>query len=223
MTDGYKIYTSSIVGIEDGGTDASSAAEARKNLDALGYAVVPELLGGPNYASTEFLPLVGGTLTGDLVGVNATFSGDVTANQVFGAVWNDYAEYRELNGTAQPGRCVVENGADILMWSQDRLMPCAYIISDTFGFAIGKTETANVPVAVAGRVLAYTDEPREQFKLGDVVCSGRFGTVSKMTRKEIMMYPERIIGTVACVPNYDSWGIDDKQVQIDNRIWIKLK
>jgi len=226
MADAYKIYTSSLVGIQDGGTDGSTAAEARENLNVVGYTVVPELSGGSDFASTEFLPIAGGTMTGpltleaDLIGIDGDFSGTLSASSVKGAVWNDYAEYRILNGKNEAGRCVIETGNDDLIWSHERMLPGAMIISDTFGFSIGETEKATAPIAVAGRVLAYPNEDRSTYKAGDAVCSGPYGTVSKMSRKEIMMYPERIIGIVSCVPTYEIWN--DK-IQVNGRIWIKIK
>lgn len=139
---------------------------------------------------------------------------------LYGAAWNDYAEYRICNEDFIPGQVVCENGDDTLSISSKRLQPGANIISDTFGFAIGETYQAKCPIAVAGRVLAYTYEPREEFKAGDAVCAGPNGTVSKMTRLEIMKYPERIIGTVSAIPNYEYWG--EKNISVNNRIWIKI-
>jgi hypothetical protein len=106
----------------------------------------------------------------------------------------------------EPGRVVVENNDDTLSLSTERLMPGANIVSDTFGFSIGETENAKTPLAVSGRVLAYPNEPRGSYHAGDAVCSGPNGTVSKMTREEIITYPERIIGTVSAVPDYETWG-----------------
>lgn len=161
----------------------------------------------------------GGTGAGMTVGINCR-TGKVTANSVYGAVWNDYAEYRQAS-IKEPGRCVVEKGDDTLELSTARLLPGANIVSDTFGFAIGETKDCATPIAVSGRVLAYPYEPRDQFKAGDAVCSGPNGTVSIMTREEIKEYPERIIGTVSSVPAYEKWGSGD--VQVNGRIWIKVK
>ena len=201
----------------------------------------------------DYLPLTGGTLTGEVNGTifngtatqiqasvstdkmymlgtptGTTGSHDVVFNTsvytensvLFGAAWNDYAEYRICNDEFIPGQVVCENGDDTLSISSKRLQPGANIISDTFGFAIGETYQAKCPIAVAGRVLAYTYEPREEFKAGDAVCAGPNGTVSKMTRLEIMKYPERIIGTVSAIPNYEYWGA--KNIPVNNRIWIKI-
>ena len=155
----------------------------------------------------------------DYVKISAT--GRIDATSVYGAVWNDYAEFRESNKQIQPGRVVIENGDDTLSLSNERLQPGANIVSDTYGFAIGETSRAQTPIAVSGRVLAYPYEPRDIFSAGDAVCSGPNGTVSKMTREEIVMYPERIIGTVSAIPDYETWGTGN--VPVNGRIWIKVK
>lgn len=139
---------------------------------------------------------------------------------LYGAAWNDYAEYRICKEDFIAGQVVCENGDDTLSISTERLQPGANIVSDTFGFAIGETDDAKCPIAVSGRVLAYTYEPREMFKAGDAVCAGPNGTISKMTREEIREYPERIIGTVSAIPNYEYWGTGN--VKVNNRIWIKI-
>lgn len=147
--------------------------------------------------------------------------GAFRAGQVYGAVWNDYAEYRQTKKYVQPGYCVIETGKGDLIKSSKRLQPGANIVSDTFGFAIGETEQTKTPLAVSGRVLAYPYEDRDSYQAGDPVCSGPNGTISKMTREEVREYPDRIIGTVSEIPNYEVWGTGN--VKVDNRIWIKVK
>ena len=45
-----------------------------------------------------------------------------------------------------------------------------------------------------------------------------------MTREEIQKYPDRIVGTVSCVPEYEEWGDRDRgPVRVNGRIWIKVK
>lgn len=147
--------------------------------------------------------------------------GTFRAGQVYGAVWNDYAEYRRTKNNVQPGYCVIETGKGDLIKSSERLQPGANIVSDTFGFAIGETEQTKTPLAVSGRVLAYPYEDRDSYQAGDPVCSGPNGTISKMTREEVKEYPDRIIGTVSEIPNYEVWGTGN--VKVNNRIWIKVK
>ena len=142
---------------------------------------------------------------------------------LMGAAWNDYAEYRICNEEFKPGQVTLENGDDTLSITSQRLQRGCSIVSDTFGFAIGETDEAKCPVAVSGRVLAYGYESREEFKkhIGWPVCSGPNGTVSIMTEEEEEKYPSRIIGTISAVPDYETWGTGN--VEVNNRIWIKIK
>ncbi len=142
------------------------------------------------------------------------------AGKVYGAVWNDFAEYRKSN-EQEPGRVICENGDGSLSRSQKRLQAGANIISDTFGFAIGETDECKTPIAVAGRVLAFPYEDWWTFESGEPVCAGPNGTVSKMTRREVRKYPERIIGTVSELPTYEYWGVN--KIPVNGRIWIKVK
>lgn len=144
-----------------------------------------------------------------------------TSYALYGAVWNDYAEFRE-GDTIDAGRCVVEVGNDTLITSTKRMMPGANITSDTFGFAIGETEQAKTPIAVSGRVLAYPYESREEFKknIGRPVCSGPNGTVSIMTDEEYRDKGYCAIGTISAVPDYEEWGTG--KVKVNGRVWIKV-
>lgn len=155
-----------------------------------------------------------------------TIKGWVEGDSVTGAVWNDYAEYREAD-TIKPGYVLIEVGDDTLIKSTERLQAFAGVSSDTWGFSQGETEKAKTPIAVAGRVLVYPAEDRENYQPGDCVCSGPNGKVSKMTRQEIIEWPDRIVGKVSCVPDYEEWGggenADRKPVKVNGRIWIQVK
>lgn len=187
-----------------------------------------------NYAEkTECLLLSGGTMTGpismgqqnitncnSIAATTITASGKITGNQVFGAVWNDYAEYRVAD-MIEPGTVVCENGDDTMSISKERMQPGAAIISDTFGFAIGETAEAKAPIAVSGRVLAKPYEPIEEFKrsIGKPVCAGPNGTVSIMADEEYATKGYCAIGTVSAIPKYTTWG---DGIKVNNRVWIKV-
>lgn len=136
---------------------------------------------------------------------------------LFGAAWNDYAEARQTNGVSA-GRVVVENGDDTLSISTERLMLGGNIVSDTYGMLIGETDKAKTPIALCGRVLAYPFEDKEEYYPGAPVCTGPDGTVSLMSKDEVLHYPECIIGYVSAIPNYEEWN--GKKVK--GRIWIKV-
>ena len=141
---------------------------------------------------------------------------------VYGAVWNDYAEYRQAD-IISPGRVIIEKGDDTLTLSTARLQPGAEIVSDTFGFAIGETDECKTPIAVSGRVLAYPYEDREEFKknIGRPVCSGPDGTVSIMSDEEYKEKGYLAIGTISAVPDYEEWGTG--KVKVDGRVWIRIR
>ena len=147
-------------------------------------------------------------------------NGVLVATKVRGAVFNDYAEYRE-SLVKEPGRCVIETGYGDLELSAKRLQLGGNIISDTFGFSIGETNKAQTPIAVCGRVLAYPNENRELYKPGAAVCSGPDGTISLMTREEIKEWPDAIVGYVSEIPYYDTWGTNN--IKVNGIIWIKIK
>lgn len=191
------------------------------------------------YSNNNFLKLSGGTVSGVTTFTNTTAStstttgavkisgglgvaGDIYANHVYGAVWNDYAECRESNEFINAGYVVKENGDDTLSLADGRLIYGCSIVSDTFGFMIGETDKAHTPIAVSGRVLAYPYENREVFRynIGCFVCSGPNGTVSLMNKEEVWNHPEAIIGQVSAVPDYEYWG---NNVKVNGRVWIKVR
>lgn len=143
-------------------------------------------------------------------------------NVLYGAAWNDYAEFRQ-GDTLEPGKCVVEAGDDTLTLATGRMIPGASIVSDTFGFSIGETEKCKTPIAVSGRVLAYPYESREEFRknIGRPVCSGPNGTVSIMTDEEYKEKGYCALGTISAVPDYEEWGTGN--VKVNNRVWIHVK
>ena len=146
--------------------------------------------------------------------------GTWNATKVTGAVWNDYAEYRDQLETIEPGYIVYSEDDGKLRLTTKKLQKFEGVVSDTFGFAIGETDNCKTPLAVSGRVLVYAN-PEDEFHSGDSVCAGPNGLAYRMTREEIMMYPDRIVGVVSEIPTYETWGTGN--VAVNGRIWIKVK
>ena len=166
--------------------------------------------------------------------------------QLYGAVWNDYAEMRNVpeaqvninricddkgeieRDYPNAGRCVAEIGNGSMALTTKRLQKGCKIISDTFGFCIGETEDSKTPIAVTGRVLAYPYESITELKqhIGDCVCSGPNGTISIMTDEEKVKYPECIVGTISEIPTYSTWKCGNAittPIKVNGRIWIYVK
>jgi hypothetical protein len=145
----------------------------------------------------------------------------IYGDAVYGAVWNDYAEYRAQKEEIKPGYCVASADNGQVYKTTEMFQACDGIVSDTFGFAIGETDECKTPLAVAGRVLAYCAGDRKDYHSGDTVCAGPGGLVYKMSREEIREWPDRVIGIVSEIPEYETWGTGN--VKVNNRIWIKIK
>lgn len=204
-------------------TTGSSGIQIRDNtnIDKVSISTNSENNGLMTITGSDSTSTTNGTIvvTGG-VGV----SGNIYATNVYGAVWNDFAEFRE--GPANvPGYVLSEVGDDTIELSTRRLQPGSMICSDTYGFAIGETSKAITPVAVAGRVLAYPMEDREVYRnhIGEFVGASEDGRVTLMTKEEVRDNPESIIGTVSAVPDYEEWGAVGRKVPVNGRIWIKVK
>ncbi len=249
------LYTGGGVDVRKASTTAPYTYEAYNNgvryaserlfagsSSTVGYA---QLLLGNDRASTtadnargQIVLYSNGTAYSTLVGTYGTLGGTTrtyiaagffSGTQLWGAVYNDYAEFRETKNKIEPGYCVVEQGDGSLELSTERLMRGGEIVSDTYGFAIGETEKAKTPIATSGRVLAYCYEGQEYAKdyIGWPVGTGPNGTVSIMTEEEEKLYPSRIIGIISEIPNYDEWQCGSKDepeyVKVNGRIWIRIR
>lgn len=158
-------------------------------------------------------------------GISVT--GRITGTKVYGAVWNDYAECRSVESNIEAGRVVYETNNRVMQLAHSRLQPGCKVVSDTYGMCIGETEEAKTPIAVTGRVLVYPYHNKTEYELGTAVCSAPNGTVDIMTREEIREYPERIIGTVSEIPDYDVWHAGERDgnhdIEVKGRIWIYVR
>jgi len=87
---------------------------------------------------------VAGATTNTYLGLAISPDGNtkrtITNAKIYGAVWNDYAEYRKQLYKIEPGRVVYDLDDGYILPTDKRLMPGAQVVSDTFGFAIGETD-----------------------------------------------------------------------------------
>lgn len=146
---------------------------------------------------------------------------NIKGQSVQGAVWNDYAEYRSQNETIEPGYITYCDDDGKLKKTTERLQKFEGVVSDTFGFSIGETDDCKTPLAVSGRALVYCDPEEEHFHSGDCVCAGPDGLAYRMTREEVIEFPDRIVGVVSEIPTYETWGTGN--VEVNGRIWVKVK
>lgn len=206
---------------------SSGTSSTYHSMMALKYANHTFSIGGER--SSEQFGIYAYNNTRTTNGIDAGFyvSSDLNfycSTKLYGAVWNDYAEYREYHDSDEIpyGKVVIENGDDSLSVSTKRMQPGGNIVSDTFGFSIGETDECKLPIAVSGRVLAYPYEGREEFakNIGRPVCSGPNGTVSIMTDEEYKEKAYCCVGTISAIPKYEVWGTGE--VNVNGRVWISV-
>lgn len=160
------IYDNSISGLNSS-TSQGAIDELKNLLD--------------NFNVSDKLSLSGGTLTGPLVGTTIT-ADVITANKVYGAIWNDYAEWFEkenVNDTFDFG--------DICSWNEKGVVLSAPfdvsvvgVVSNTYGHILGGFPLADmeenskyfVPIGLTGRVNVKV---KGAVKVGDLIISAGNG------------------------------------------------
>lgn len=160
------IYDNSISGLNS--STSQGAIDELKNLI-------------DNFDVADKLSLSGGTLTGPLVGTTIT-ADVITANKVYGAIWNDYAEWFEkenVNDTFDFGDICSwnENGVVLSSPSDVRVVG---VVSNTYGHILGGFPLADmeenskhfVPIGLTGRVNVKV---KGAVKVGDLIISAGNG------------------------------------------------
>lgn len=150
------------------------------------------------------------------------YNGILYGSRVMGSWYNDYAEIRESDREYEAGTIVISNNG-VMKESDRRLSPLGRVVSDTYGMCIGHNDKFKcaIPVAVSGRALVQTDFNVEEQHLGMAVCTGVNGKASLMTNEELEKYPWAVLGFIESIPNEETWG--NENIQVNNRVWIEVK
>ena len=146
-------------------------------------------------------------------------TGDLTASIISNAIWNDVADFLEIEKSVviQSGKAYVyKDGVHRLsqMYAEEGILGLA---SDTYGFGVGKKapEINQLPLAIAGIVLAFVDNV---YPPGTPLTCTEGGYLTKMKFFTKMFYPERMIATFYKQEFRGRWnGVDTK-----GRDWVKI-
>lgn len=141
------------------------------------------------------------------------------ALKIWNAVWNDIADFQELDDKLIYGKCYYDtiNGAKIC---DNRCQESVIgIASNTFGYALGANER-KVPIAVSGWVLACVDK---EYRIGVPLTNDENGNLTEMSLEEKQMYPERIVAIYKKREINKLWGPEGKEIKVNNRHWVKVK
>ena len=160
------IYDNSISGLNSS-TSQGAIDELKNLLD--------------NFNVSDKLSLSGGTLTGPLVGTTIT-ADVITANKVYGAIWNDYAEWFEkenVNDTFDFGDICSWNENGVVLSSPSDVNVVG-VVSNTYGHILGGFPLADmeenskhfVPIGLIGRVNVKV---KGSVKVGDLIISAGNG------------------------------------------------
>ena len=160
------IYDNSISGLNS--STSQGAIDELKNLI-------------DNFDVADKLSLSGGTLTGPLVGTTIT-ADVITANKVYGAIWNDYAEWFEkenVNDTFDFGDICSWNEKGVVLSSPFDVNVVG-VVSNTYGHILGGFPLADmeenskyfVPIGLTGRVNVKV---KGAVKVGDLIISAGNG------------------------------------------------
>ena len=160
------IYDNSISGLNS--STSQGAIDELKNLI-------------DNFNVDNKLDLTGGTLTGPLVGTTIT-ADTITANKVYGAIWNDYAEWFEKESVED-----TFDFGDICSWNENGVVLSSPsdvnvvgVVSNTYGHILGGFPLADmeenskhfVPIGLTGRVNVKV---KGAVKVGDLIISAGNG------------------------------------------------
>jgi len=160
---------------------------------------------------------------GEISGTALRTSGDfVSDSKVWNSVWNDIADFQLLNGPLEYGKCYFDtkDGANICY--ERCQMSVIGIASDTFGYGVGTgaNPEREVPIAIAGWVLAYVDD---EYPCGTPLTNDENGQLTEMTKIEKAEYPERIVALYKRKEMDKEWGPDGKKIAVKDRHWVKVK
>jgi hypothetical protein len=151
-------------------------------------------------------------------GTTLTVDGNLTATKVYNAVYNDIADYFEMDYEIEIeyGKVYIyDNG--VRQSREYCEMGILGIATDTYGFGVGNKEnTPQIPISVAGYVLAYVDG---EYLSGTPLTCTSDGMITKMKREDVIKYPERIVGTYIKKEYYLQWN----DIVVNGRHWIKIK
>lgn len=154
-------------------------------------------------------------------GSDVYFENEFKAVRVWNAVWNDIADFQLLNDKLVYGKCYIDTIEGARLATERCQMSLMGIASDTFGFAVGSgNASSEVPIAVAGWVLAYVDK---DYDPGTPLTNDENGNLTEMTLEEKRNYPERLIAIYKKPEPKDSFGVEGKEIQVDGRHWVKVK
>ena len=196
--------------------------------DDAGLPILVATLGGANTFSgpITFSSATASTSTSTgavVISGGLGVQGNIYGSKVWGCVWNDLADCIDVpeNTDLEYGYCYCFDGKNYYKstgYLDDGIIG---IHSDTAGFHMGKRENEKqMNVAVAGFVLAYVDK---EYSVGTPLTCKENGILTKLKEEDISKNPHKIVGTFWKAEPNEFWGAEGKEVEVNGRMWVKVK
>lgn len=149
------------------------------------------------------------------------YDGYFYATRVYNAVWNDIADFQDLDDNLIPGKCYYDSVSGAKICDIRCQQSVIGIASDTYGYGVGQSSIkSQVPIAVCGWVLAFVNGKCE---MGDALTSDYDGNLVKMTEEEKRRYPERIVAIYKKKEYEEEFGTSENKIKVNGRHWVKVK
>ena len=149
--------------------------------------------------------------------------GNIYGSKVWGCVWNDLADCIDVPESTdlEYGYCYCLDGENYYKSTEYLNDGIIGIHSDTAGFCMGKKENEKqMNVAVAGFVLAYVDK---EYSVGTPLTCKENGILTKLKEEDISKNPHKIVGTFWKTEPCEKWGAEGKEVEVNGRMWVRVK
>ena len=143
------------------------------------------------------------------------------ASKVWNCVWNDYADFQLLCDDLTAGKCYYDTKDGAKVCTERCQLAVMGIASDTFAQVVGmRSDIKQVPIAVAGWVLAYVDK---EYPCGTPLTNDENGNLTEMTLEEKVNFPERLIATYKRKEIELQFGLGENKISVNGRHWVKVK
>lgn len=166
-----------------------------------------------------------------VAGANATITnkyslgcaGNIIAAKVYGAVWNDIADFIELDPDnpvdVEYGKVYIRTDTyKVAKASKYAQRGVIGIASDTYGFGVGQKPEGvkSIPIAIGGWVLAYTDK---LYLPGTPLVATRDGKLTKARWWTRVFDSTKILATFDRAELAKAWN----GVYVQGRNWVKVR
>lgn len=156
-------------------------------------------------------------------GSTVTVAGDLTANKVYNAVWNDIADFIELDESIEIeyGRVYVKSLDGVRKSVHYAELGALGIASDTYGYGLGIKNKPGyeLPIAIAGFVLAYVDK---EYPCGTPLTCSYDGMLTEAQIETKINEPHLILATYYKNEFREVYG-DEHSIIVNKRHWVKVK